>query len=168
MPAGTFAKRALAVAVAVLACACGSGDSPASPSGRASLTLGMAPSPVLEAVCPPSACGSGATQLYAVGTLTLRETAGVGGRVESLAMTQRTGAGVTQGSGQFDASAVAGLAGSSRFAANGSLEVPGIGVHYDPALGGTPATLTVTLQATDDGGHSVSATLAVPVTPLAR
>jgi hypothetical protein len=162
MPRTLFASAVVAALVSWGGCG---GSSPASPSGSAVLALSIAPNPVPEAVCPPSACGTVTNQLYAVGTLTLRETGGVGGRVDSVSMTQRTGAGATMGTGQFDATAVATLASTNRFVANGVLSIPGIGVHYDRSLGGSAATLTVTLQATDDGGHTISATIQAPVAP---
>jgi hypothetical protein len=157
----------LVLATSVL-CGCGSGGGPASPSGSAALTLDVAPNPLVEAICPVSACGPASGQLYAVGTLTVRETSGVGGRVDSIAMTQRTADGTIQGSGQFDANAITALAVTNRFAGNASLSIPGIGVHYARALGGRPSMLSVNVRATDDDGHSVTAAIEVTVTPLLR
>ncbi len=163
-----MARVFCAVLAGLLLCGCGSGDGPVSPVGSAALTLEMAPDPLAEAICPASACGSEAGQLYSVGTLTLRETGGLGGRVDSIAMVQRAAGGAIQGAGQFDADAVAALAATNRFAANGLLSIPDIGVHYERSLGGLPASLTVTVRATDEGGHSVTAAIEVPVTPLSR
>jgi hypothetical protein len=157
------AGRALFAFAALALCACGAG--PASPSRTAALTLAIVPDPVPEAPCPTSACGDAVDQLFAVGALRLSETNGVGGRVDSISMTQ-TSASRVVASGTFDAAAVAALAGSNRFTPNGRLEVPGIGVHYDRSLGSVEATLSVTVRATDDAGHSLSATAAVAVAPL--
>jgi len=55
---------------------------------------------------------------------------------------------------------------ATHFEAGGSVNVP-IGVHYDQAQGGSAATLTITVSATDDNGNAVSAILAVPVTAAA-
>ncbi len=158
-------SRFLSIALLVGASGCG-GGSPASPSGQAVLSLSLAPNPLLEAVCPRSACGVATGQLYAVGTLTIRETAGVAGRIDVVSMTQRTVAGTVMASGQFDASAIAALAGTNRFAPNGSVTIPAVGVHYDQALGHVEATLTVVVQTTDENGHALSPMISAPVAPL--
>jgi hypothetical protein len=158
-------SRFLSIALLVGAGGCGGGG-PSSPSGQAVLSLSLAPNPLPEAVCPPSACGVATGQVYAIGTLTVRETAGVAGRIDVVSMTQRTVDGTVMASGQFDAAAIAALAGTNRFASNGTVTIPAVGVHYDQALGHVAATVTVVVQATDESGHAVSAMISAPVTPL--
>ena len=65
--------------------------------------------------------------------------------------------------GQFDAGAIAQIAGSSRLAARGTLNVL-CGVHYGAVNGGKVATLTLTIRATDDRGSTVTQEIVVPVT----
>jgi hypothetical protein len=51
--------------------------------------------------------------------------------------------------------------GSARIPAAGQL-LYRAGVHYPAPHAGAPATFTFTIRATDDNGHAVAVTLAVP------
>lgn len=156
-------RLAGAVCLVPLALAACGGSSPSAPR-QARVALAADPSPVQEAPC--GGCGAATQQLWAVTTLSVRETGGVGGRVSGIAVSARNDQGTMLGEGRFDAAGLAALAGSSRLEANGSLEIPQLGPHYDRSLGGRPATLSLTLQLDDDAGHRVEASLDVPVLPF--
>lgn len=86
--------------------------------------------------------------------MTVRETGGVGGIVESTTLKlRRDGAGLSTSAGTLT---------SVCFTANQSVTVP-TGVHYDRTQGGSPATLTIALSGRDDNGHAIQATRAIPV-----
>jgi hypothetical protein len=134
-------------------------------SGSAALSLSVSPNPIQEGPCPVAHCGPLPNQSEATGTLRVRETGGVGLGLTAVAMTLRAdGSGAVVAAGQHDAAAITQLAGTARVEANGELGVP-LGVHYDVAAGGQPATLTLTVSGTDDRGHSLTGATTVPVTP---
>lgn len=143
---------------------CG-GSSASGPTGgptQASFTLTASPNPIAGTRC--HACGSASTDREAVTVLTIRETAGVGGTVASIAMTLRdAGTNAVIASGEFDAAAVTAIAGSNRVPGGGSLVVPSVGVHYPREDGGRSATLTYTVRVSDERGNPASLDLAVPV-----
>ena len=88
--------------------------------------------------------------------VTIRETGGVGGILESATLTLRRD---TDGVVLANA---AGMLTAVPFTAYQSVTVS-TGVHYARAEGGTPATLTIAVSGRDDNGHPINATLAVPV-----
>jgi len=151
--------------LAVCAVSCGDNPPAVSPDARpaASFALSVSPDPIVEAPC--GGCGPLTGQLWAVGTLTIRETAGVGGSVDQIAMRLHRG-GQTIAEGSFAAAAITTLAGSNRVPAAGHLDVPMVGPHYDQALGGMMSTLTFTVSLTDDGGHTAQTTVDVTVQPM--
>jgi hypothetical protein len=155
-------REVLAVALAVLP-ACGGGGGPTEPAGPASATITIAATPPSWAAvpCPPSSCGSVTGELEAAGTVAIRETAGLGGNVDSIAVQGRDAGGTVLIQGAFDAAGVRQLAGTNRVAASGSLAVPGVGMHFSPDR--RPATIVVTVQLTDDRGNRLGPSLAVPV-----
>jgi hypothetical protein len=128
----------------------------------AAFTVTVAPDPIVEAPC--GGCGPSSGQLWAVGTVTIQETAGAGASVQRIAMRLARG-GETIAEGSFDAAAVGAIAGSNRVPARGALAVPEVGPHYDEALGGMNATLTFTIDLTDDGGHPAQKIVDVAVVP---
>lgn len=148
----------------LLAAGCG-GGSPSGPTpapSEAAITLAANPNPIVGGAC--RGCGSTGTDREAVTSLTIRETAGVGGAVSSIAMSLRdAGTNAVIAAGEFDGAAVVALAGSSRVSAAGTLVVPSVGVHYPRDQAGRSATLTYTVRVTDDRGNTVSRDLAVPV-----
>ena len=58
--------------------------------------------------------------------------------------------------GEFDASAIVQLAGSSRSATGGTLVVRSVGVRYPREQAGKAATLTYTVRVRDDRGNDLS------------
>ena len=136
-----------------------------SASGSAALSLSVSPSPLPEGPCPPSSCGTQPDQDEVSGTLHATETGGVGLGLTAVAMSLRADAsGAVMAAGQLAAAAISQLAGTARVAARGQLSVP-VAVHYDTAVGGQPATLTLTVTGVDDLGHALTQTTTVPVTP---
>jgi len=134
------------------------------PTRTLDFSLTASPNPTTGALC--TGCGAGSTERESLSTITIRETGGAGGTVTSIAMVLResgTNALITQG--EFDAAAVASLAGSNRVEANGTLAVR-CGVHYPPSQQGKAATLTYAVRVTDDRGNSVSHDIIVGVTAL--
>lgn len=134
----------------------GCGGNPTAPAPAARIQLTASPAAITPTICPPSSCGPVADQLEALTTLTIRETGGVGGIVESATLTLRR---------DSDGAVLANAAGTPtpvRFTANQSVTVP-TSVHYDRAQGRHPATLTIALTGEDDNGHAIQATLAIPV-----
>jgi len=151
----------LACAIVTAAAGCGSSGTPTGPSS-ASVTVTANPSQVTGAPC--TGCGAASTDREVLTTLSIQETAGVGGNVTAIEMTLRetaTGAVITSGS--FDAGAVTQLAGSSRVPAHGTLSVR-CGVHYPAAQAGRAAALTYVIRVTDDRGNQLSQTVTVSAT----
>jgi hypothetical protein len=160
---------AIVTALAGAACSGGSSSIPPTAPGGASgppavLALSVAPTPIVED--PTCSCGGLPNRVSAIGRLSVRETAGVGVRIDGLRATLRNDAtGATTFTNDFTAADVAGHAnGVNRVAANGALVVIDVGGHYDRGLRGA-ATMTIEVRGTDDRGNIVTATLAVPVTP---
>ena len=118
----------------------------------AQVQLTASPSTINPSICPTERCGSATGQVEALTTVTVRETGGVAGRVDSIRMTlRRTADNALITEGVFTPAA------PTRFPANGTVTLP-VAVHYDVAQGAATATLTLSLAATDDNNHSVSAT----------
>lgn len=155
-------RGVLAVALAALP-SCGGGGGPAGPTGPTSsaITITVNPPSWAAVACPPSSCGPVTGEMEAAGTLVIRETAGLGGTVDSIGVQSRDGAGAVLSQGAFDAAGVRQLAGTNRVAGSGSLSVPGVGMHFPPDR--RPATIAVTVQFIDDRGNRLSPSLAVPV-----
>jgi len=156
-------RGVLAVALAVLP-SCGGGGGPTGPTGpsSSSVTIAVNPPAWAAVACPASSCGPVTGELEAAGTLIVRETAGLGGSVDSIAVQSRDAAGAVLAQGAFDAAGVRQLAGTNRVAASGSLNVPGVGMHFAPDR--RPATIAITVQFIDDRGNRLSASLSVAVT----
>jgi hypothetical protein len=146
---------AAAAAAALAAC-----DNPAGPRPTAVLEATASPSPVTPVVCPESSCGSLANQLEVTSTVTVRETAGVAGTIETVTLLLRRSS---------DNATIVNAAPSvgTRFAASGSVSVP-VAMHWGQNQLTTSATLTVTINARDDNGHTVNTSVAIPVLPFAQ
>ena len=151
----------LLVGLAFVGCGGGAGTGPSAPA-VAALTLAASPGSWAAVACPPSSCGPVTGELEAAGSVTIRETAGVGGTVDTIAMQSRDAGGAVLGQGTFDAAGVRQLAGTDRVAASGSRAVPGVGMHFAPDR--RPATIVVTVHFTDDRGNGLDASVTVPVT----
>jgi hypothetical protein len=81
--------------------------------------------------------------------------------VDSIAVQSRDAAGAVLAQGAFDAAGVRQLAGTNRVAASGSLNVPGVGMHFAPDH--RPATIAITVQFIGDRGNRLNASLSVAV-----
>jgi hypothetical protein len=147
--------------MAALLCALACSHSPTTP---ASAAIDVRANPASTAGGPCSGCGTGSTDRESQTTLTIQETAGIGGDITSIAMVLTTAGGQTIAQGAFDAAAVASLAGTAHIAANGSLSVT-CGVHYAASSAGAAATLTYTVRFKDEHGNQLSHDLSVPVNP---
>ncbi|HKA88772.1 MAG TPA: hypothetical protein VKE22_13980 [Haliangiales bacterium] len=147
-----------------VAAACGDGSTASTADARpASFSVTVMPNPIHEEPC--GGCGPVTGQLWAVGTVMVAESAGTGGTVESIGVRLVGGASQVIAEGGFDAAAIRSLAGSNRVPGGGMLVVPEVGPHYDQAAGGSPSTLTFTVDLRDDGGRTDRKTVAVPVMP---
>jgi hypothetical protein len=123
----------------------------------------MTPNPIAEdATC---LCGGLPNRVSVIGRLTVRETAGVAVRVDSLRVTLRNSVtGTATFTNDFTQADVAGHAnGINRVSASGSLDVIDVGGHYDRGLSGA-GTLTIEMRGTDDRGNPVTAQVTVAVT----
>jgi hypothetical protein len=145
-----------AIAAAGLLSACGGGPTGPRPSAR--LEASASPSPINPIECPLSSCGSLLNQLEAASTLTIRETAGVAGIVESVSLVMRRSS---------DGAVVANATPSvgTRFSAGGSLALP-VAVHWDRGQMTTDGSLAVMVNARDDNSHAVTVSLTIPVTAV--
>jgi hypothetical protein len=140
--------------------ALGCGGTTTSPDATLAFSLSASPAAVAGALC--TGCGAGSTDRESKTTIAIRETGGAAGTVTSIAMVLRDSANAVITQGEFDSGGVASLAGTSRLAANGTLNVL-CGVHYPAAQQGKAATLTYTVRVTDDRGNVVTHDLAVTV-----
>ena len=148
-----------AVGLVVMA-ACGSPSAPT--VTQAVITVTANPSSIAGAPC--TGCGPGSTDLEALTTITIQETAGVAASVTEIEMTLReTATASVIASGSFDSGGIAQLAGSNRVPARGRLDVR-CGVHYAADRAGRTAVLTYIVHLADEGGHQIVQTLAVNVT----
>jgi hypothetical protein len=152
---GRDAGRAVTVAVLLGLAGCSGGGGTTSPT-TAVLAATHAPNPIRATACPPASCGPLLGELEAAASLNVRETAGVGVMVETVALTFRMADGRVR-QGEMDAAAVARAAGSSRVAAGGSLTIP-VAMHFTPGTGVLPGVLTVAANFTDERGNRVGTT----------
>ena len=88
--------------------------------------------------------------------LTVRETEGVAGIIETMTLVLRRN---SDNAIIVNATPPVG----TRFGANGSVNVP-VGVHWDRDQMTSAATLTATVNARDDNQHLVTSTVTIPVT----
>lgn len=130
-------------------------DTPTGPRPTAVLQPTAAPSPITPVLCPVSNCGSVTNQLEATTVITVRETAGVAGTIQSATYVLRRNS-----DNAVIVNATPSL--NVRFTANGSVDVP-VGVHWDRGQMTTASTLTVTINARDDNQHTVSTSMTIPV-----
>ncbi len=138
--------------LAAFATACGG---PSAPAPTAVVVMMPAQPTVAATVCPPEHCGPLAGQMEVVTSVTVRETAGVGGVIRQVTLALRR---------QSDNANIAGGAEGQgvRFPARGSVTVP-LAIHYDQSLGERNMKVVATLEADDDNGHRVTATVEIEV-----
>jgi hypothetical protein len=148
-----------------LAAATACGSTPGPTPTPAVIDVTASPASIAGTTC--TGCGAGSTERQAVTTLTIRETAGTGGTITSIAMTLReTGANTVVAQGEFDQSAVTQIAGSARLPGAGSLTAPNVGPHYPPSFAGRAGTLTFTVRMRDDRGNDLTRDVTVAVTSM--
>ncbi len=164
-------RAALPAAVALAALAgCEYFDKTSNPTpspspGTAALALTVAPDPLRVLwVCPPAD-----TNCYGSldATVTITETAGVGGRVDSVDFVVKDAIlGLTLTSLHLSGADIKDKGGTDRIDPLGKLSVRPIVEGYPwPASRPRPQiAIDVTVQLTDDNGHAVTATKRVPVT----
>jgi hypothetical protein len=164
VPAGGAMRLSARVVVGVavlMSWACGGGTPEGPPTRAAAVSVSFAPDPVRAGPCPPSSCGPVTGELEVTGTLTLRETGGAAATVQSVALELRF-TNATTARAQLDAAAVTQLAGSNRLAANATLAIP-VGMHFTPAAGLLPGTWLIGVTLQDEGGRSLTPSIAVAV-----
>lgn len=144
------------LALAALAGGCNSQTPTApGPAARAVLTLSVAPNPI-----PPDVIPNGFQIRY---TITIKETAGVGGTFEFVNSTLFDDATGTQVAvNNFDDRDLVVFVGSKRVEPNGSLDVPQQIAYVTPG-GGRAALLTVAVRVKDDKDNTVNESLLVRV-----
>ena len=123
----------------------------------------VSPNPIVATNCDPAVCG-GDGVLLAVGTVVIRETAGVGGFVNLAAISLRSATtNVEIGTLSYSAQEIAALAGTNRITANGTLSIPGLGAAYRLPGGARAATMSFAVALTDDHAFPKSFLVTVPV-----
>lgn len=151
-------KRAL-ILTALLATAC-SGSSPTEPAqaSRASITVTTSPtSQVATCVNTNALCG-------ATVTVTIQESAGLGGNIDFINSSFRNTAGTIGDAANFPGSMIVTMSGTNRISARGSLTVPTTGTTRIGNLWsqnggvGRVGVLVITVQMTDDRGNVITAT----------
>ena len=140
------------------AAACGGGGTPTQPVTPTGATIQVtaSPAPVSLTLCDPPACTTPGYEV--ITTLTLRETAGIAGRVDSITLTLRRNsdnqvlvtANITPASIQVP------------FTANGTATIP-FAMHVARTDVTSQTTLALVVNATDSGGRAVTTSLTVPV-----
>jgi hypothetical protein len=157
-------KPVSAAVLLLTAVACGENSTPTSSTPtRARLAVSVAPSPITAQRCSPQCLSESGTafDFSAPFTVTLKESVGIGAKVNSITVTGSTGF-VTFNPVVFDSSHIAQTAGTNHVSPNGSLAVPLSIVYTTPA--GTPnLTLNISAQFTDDQSNQVTATGQVTV-----
>jgi len=144
-------------------CGADAGPTP-QPAPSASIVV-RAPASIAVRVCPR--CGDRVGELEAVVDLVIEETAGVGGQVTGVGVLLSGNGGPIEGPGVFDVETLTRFGvPTMRINPRGSLTMPSIGVHFEPALRGRlPGTLRFTVMFRDDNGHAITAEVVIQVTP---
>lgn len=159
-------KRALAILSLVSASCGGSSSSPTAPTptqpSKAVITVTASPtSQVATCVTTQSLCA-------ATVTVTIAESAGLGGVVNSINSKFRNPAGTVGDDFTYDAAMIVTMSGNNRLPAGSFLTVPTtgttrIGNLWSQAGIGRVGVLVITVQVTDDRGNAITGTLNVPV-----
>jgi hypothetical protein len=149
----------VALAVTLLAfTGCGGKDDPTAPTPTAAVfNVTQSPNPIIAGT------GSQGFQYTAAFTISVTESAGVGGNVNFVNVTLRNvTTGVELNTVNFTATDVFNRAGTNHIAAKGTLNIP-LSVIYSLALGGRQATMTIAVQIGDDAGHTTNQSFTVSV-----
>ena len=147
--------------------ACGGDGGPAPPTSlppASSFSVSVTPTPLVAVDCTPAVCSSTPGAQYAViAGLTVTESGGVGGTVNSITLTFRTPDNMELGTLTIAAGDIIDIAGTNRVNGRGTLIVRGIGAAYRLSDGSRQGTLTFTVAITDDRGTFTTQSVAVPV-----
>ncbi len=141
----------LAISLWLAAC-----SSPTSPTPtKANISVSILPSPITAMACGPPLCpvpGEHSASL----NITIRETAGVGGNVNSITITAMVGNAPIGVPISLDPTTITQAAGTNHMSARGSLVVPD--TFYTVAL---PLVVNVSVTFVDDNGHQIVTTAQV-------
>jgi hypothetical protein len=149
-------KRGCVLLLLMSAAACGpAGNAPSSNPTQAAVTVTVSPNPVTATACAPPCLAANTSNLYqfnVAGTLTIQETAGIGGNVDSITTT------LCSPSCVLASADIVQRSGTSRLAARGTLAVP---LSFVYGLTTTPnpsrsVVIPLTVQVTDDRGNKVT------------
>jgi PKD repeat protein len=149
--------RVCACMVLLGAVACGSGNSSTAPTPtQANITVTISPNPVTATACSPTCQGANALFLFrADGTLTIQETAGIGGTVNSITAIHGTSSIVSSAADIIQRS------GTNRVPARGTLIFPLFVFNVLVDFPNSPRQVVVpyVVQFTDDRGNQLTATV---------
>jgi len=150
-------KQLLVVLAVIEAAACGGGtNSTTAPTPtQASVTISVQPSPVTAVRCNPLCVGaSGATFPFsATWTITLQESAGIGGNINAITITPSSGTG-TLPPLTYGSDVVIQRSGTNHVGARGSLSFPMTLVYFTTA-GSANLVINISVQFTDDRGNQL-------------
>ena len=149
--------RVAILALLLFAVACSSGTPTTPAPNQASITAALSPNPITATVCSPTCAaidGSGRLFQWRVqGNVTIQETAGLGGNVASITVTNFNPAIV------YTSDVIAQRSGTSHVAAKGSLVVP-VTVIYglvDNPAASRAIVMSFVVLFTDERGNQESA-----------
>jgi hypothetical protein len=143
-----------ALLVALVVAGCGSGTAP-SPT-QASISVSLSPNPVTATDCSPSPCQASDGRLFrwqVGGTLTVQETAGIGGTITAITLTAFNPQFV------YTADYIVRVAGTNRLAGHGRLAIPITGDYglVDNQNASRSVLLPYVVAFTDDHGNQLTA-----------
>jgi len=126
--------------------------SPPVPPSQAAIALSLSPSPIDAVVA-----GGGSAPWSAEWTLSVQETAGIGGDIDSVRATLADSTGASIGETEIDADQVSGQLGGSNHIRGGSNQKLLMNLSFDFPAETPSGALHVALQLRDDRGNTVSA-----------
>ena len=150
-----WSRIVLIIAIASLA-ACGGSSSTAPTPTQASITVTLSPNPVTATACSPTCQGAnGSFRFRADGTLTIQETAGIGGNVNSITAMHPNATIV------FSVADIVQRSGTNHVAARGTLIVPlsTFTAPLDNPNATRQAVVPYVVQFTDDRGNQLTGTV---------
>lgn len=128
---------------------------PPVPPSQAALLLSLSSSPIDAA-----ASADGSAPWSADWTLTVKETAGIGGTIERVTATLVDDGGASLAETQLDADQIRDQLGGSNRIAGGSSQAIAMSLTFDFPADAPSGDLTVTVELSDDRGNAVSTTVA--------
>jgi hypothetical protein len=128
--------------------------SPPAPPTQAGLTLSLSSSPIEAEIS-----ADGSAPWSAEWTLTVQETAGIGGNIDFVRAILADAGGATVAETELDVEQVSEQLGGTNHIRGGSSQQIPMSLSFDFPADTPSANLRVTVQLTDDRGHTVSATV---------